>query len=110
MVEADELYDAKSKTIISMSAIASVLVIIIALIFIAVLVRLIANPLKQGVAYANTIADGDLTSSLQIDQKDEVGVLADALNNMTAKLKEVISSVMQGTDNIASGSILHKHC
>lgn len=104
MVEADEVYDQKSKAIINISIIVSVLAIIIAVIFIIVLVRLIATPLIKGVTFANKLADGDLTANLQISQNDEVGILADALNNMSDKLNEVISLVISGTDNMASAS------
>ena len=102
MEEADEEYDAKSRSVIMISIIVSLLAIIVAVIFIVVLVRLIAAPLIKGVAFANTIANGDLSAVLQINQKDEVGILSDALNQMSAKLKEIISSVMMSTDNIAS--------
>lgn len=104
MVEADEAYDMKSSNIISLSIILSIVAVIIAVVFIVVLVQLIATPLKKGVAFANTIANGDLTASLQIDQKDEVGVLANALNNMSSKLKEIMTAVISGTENMASAS------
>ena len=104
MEEADKIYDSKSQSIISISIVVSILVIIIAVMFIIILVRLIATPLIRGVAFANSIANGDLTASLQIKQKDEVGLLSIALNNMSARLKEVISTVIAGTNNIANAS------
>ncbi len=104
MVEADLIYDTTSRNIVRISITLSVLAVIIAVIFIIVLVQLIANPLIKGVEFANAIAKGDLTASLQINQQDEVGVLANSLNNMSSKLKEIMTAVITGTENMASAS------
>lgn len=104
MTEAAAAYDKKSKNIIVISIVLSAFAVLIAIIFIAVLVQLIATPLKRGVEFANKIAGGDLSANLEIEQKDEVGVLVNALNNMSSKLKEIMASVISGTDNIAAAS------
>jgi methyl-accepting chemotaxis protein len=104
MVEADQVYDAKSRSIIIVSVIVGLLVIVISIGFIVVLVNLIAKPIKDSVAFANTLAQGNLTVSMQVSQQDEVGVLCDALNNMSQKLNEVISGVMNGAENMAAAS------
>ncbi len=64
----------------------------------------IANPLVQGVAFARAIAGGDLTADLDVSQKDEVGMLGDALRQMLGKLREVIGDVAAASSNVASGS------
>jgi methyl-accepting chemotaxis protein len=66
--------------------------------------RLIVNSLKKGLRLAELVAAGDLTERLDIDQKDEIGQLAAALNQMVEKLKEVVESVKAASDNVASGS------
>ena len=66
--------------------------------------RAITKPIFMGVKFAETVADGDLTKSLDITQKDEIGQLAYALNTMVDKLKEVVASVQAASDNVASGS------
>ena len=66
--------------------------------------RAITKPIFMGVKFAETVADGDLTKSLDITQKDEIGQLANALNTMVDKLKEVVASVQAASDNVASGS------
>ena len=104
MVEADKVYDAKSRSIILLSVIVGLLVIVISIGFIIVLVNLIAKPIKESVAFANTLAQGNLTVSMQVSQQDEVGILCDALNNMSQKLNEVISGVMDGAENMAAAS------
>ena len=53
------------------------------------------GPLTRGVAFAQTVASGDFTQELQIDQRDEIGMLAHALNGMSLKLSEMIATVQQ---------------
>lgn len=66
--------------------------------------RMIVNSLKKGLRLAELVAAGDLTERLDIDQKDEIGLLAAALNQMVEKLKEVVENVKAASDNVASGS------
>ena len=69
-----------------------------------VLTHSITRPVLQGVAFAKAMAEGDFTKQLDIDQKDEIGVLASALNDMVARLRRVVADVRGATDNVASGS------
>ena len=74
-------------------------------IFTAVfLTKGITGPVQQGVEFARKLAQGDLTAKLDVDQKDEVGVLAQALRDMVAKLREIVTEVQSASDNVASGS------
>nr|WP_238550213.1 methyl-accepting chemotaxis protein [Desulfocurvibacter africanus] len=68
------------------------------------IIRSITTPLKKGVDFAKRLAVGDFTTTLQIDQKDEVGVLAEALNEMVETLKDIVGEVQSASDNVASGS------
>jgi methyl-accepting chemotaxis protein len=64
----------------------------------------ITGPVQQGVEFARKLAQGDLTAKLDVDQKDEVGILAQALREMVAKLREIVTEVQSASDNVASGS------
>ncbi len=66
--------------------------------------RAITKPIIMGVKFAETVANGDLSQRLDITQKDEIGQLANALNNMVDKLKDVVANVQSAADNVASGS------
>ncbi|OIQ52193.1 Methyl-accepting chemotaxis protein II [Pseudodesulfovibrio hydrargyri] len=71
----------------------------------AVLLTLsITRPVAKGVRFAEEMAGGDFTKTLDVDQKDEIGVLAAALNDMVVKLRQVVQSVGAASENIASGS------
>jgi len=65
---------------------------------------MLSRPLVHGVRFAGTVADGDLTADLDIRQKDEIGMLSDALRNMVSRLKGVVAEVQTAADNAASGS------
>jgi methyl-accepting chemotaxis protein len=69
-----------------------------------VITRGITAPIFMGVAFAKKMSEGDLTQTLDVHQKDEIGMLADALRDMVAKLSEIIGEVTGGADNVASGS------
>jgi methyl-accepting chemotaxis protein len=64
----------------------------------------ITRPVMQGVAFAKRMAEGDFTTLLEIEQKDEIGVLARALNDMVGRLRAVVADVRGATDNVAAGS------
>lgn len=73
-------------------------------IFIA---RTISRSLIKGVEFSRAISEGNLTERLDdklLQQKDEIGVLASAMNNMVIKLTEVVQSVQTASDNVAAGS------
>ncbi len=86
----------------------SVILTIIALLIVTVVIFLIAKtitaPLIKSVSFAREIAAGNLAARLDIDQKDEVGIMAASLSEMGAKLREVVGQVRAVTDNVASGA------
>ena len=68
------------------------------------LTKAITGPVVKGVEFAKAMADGDFTRLLDIDQKDEIGILAASLNEMVGKLREVVAEVQSASENVASGS------
>lgn len=101
---ANSEYDSTVKRVTIISILINIVAVIIAIIFTIIMVNLIAKPLVKGVAFAKSIAEGNLMVKLDIDQKDEVGKLAEALQEMVAKLKDIIGNVIIGADNIAAAS------
>lgn len=94
---------ASNKTImlsIGMS-IASLLIILIIIFFLA---RSIVTPIRQGVAFTQQIASGELDASLHVDQRDEIGQLATDLTGMGGTLRSVVSDVRQSVERVAAGS------
>lgn len=78
--------------------------VLIGVIFAFFITRAITDPVRMGVNFAQKIAAGDLTAEMTINQKDEIGELAKALQQMVRKLKDIVSNIMLGADNIATAS------
>jgi len=74
-------------------------------VFIAVFItRSIVRPMLMGVDFAREVAAGNLTADIDIKQKDEVGVLADALREMVGRVRNVVMDVKSASDNVTVGS------
>ena len=69
-----------------------------------VLANNIAGPLRRAVRLAEKVAAGDLTESLDVKQKDEVGILANALNRMIDQLNDLIGNVQESANQVAASS------
>ncbi|NUU00531.1 HAMP domain-containing protein [Herbaspirillum robiniae] len=71
------------------------------------LTRSITLPLNHAVRLARTVADGDLTSRIEVTSRDETGQLLGALQTMNGNLQKIVTQVRQATDtiNTASGEI-----
>lgn len=78
--------------------------LVISIVVSIVIIRSITIPLSKSLKLAEAVAAGDLSVKGEIHQKDEVGVLASALQRMVEKLKDIIGNVIIGADNIASAS------
>jgi methyl-accepting chemotaxis protein len=66
--------------------------------------RSILVPLRQGVAAATVIADGDLSQSVASAHRDELGDLLRAIGQMQASLHGVVGQVRRSTDSIGTAS------
>lgn len=84
--------------------IAVVLGVVVSVLVILLFSRKISGDLNKGVQFAQKVAAGELTATVNIKQKDEVGQLADALNDMVVKLRDVVKNVREGSNYILSAS------
>jgi len=66
--------------------------------------RMITSPITKGVQFAEQISAGDLTASIDIEQKDEVGLLVKALQNMAEKLLDIVSNVKMSANHISQAT------
>lgn len=82
----------------------SFLAAIVAVIVAGVITNGILKPVNKGVEFAREISEGNLNATVDVEQSDEIGMLADALRNMASKLKEIVGNIITGADNIAEAS------
>jgi methyl-accepting chemotaxis protein len=64
----------------------------------------ITRPIGTALAAARRVADGDLTGKIDVESKDEMGQLLQALKGMNGSLLNIVSQVRSGTDSIATAS------
>ena len=64
----------------------------------------IVKPLRAAVAVAHRVAQGDLTSAIEVRSKDETGQLMQGIREMNLSLQDTVSRVRSGTDNIVTAS------
>jgi methyl-accepting chemotaxis protein len=89
---------------ISLTSVGLASALLLGILVTIVITRAITGPVRKGVLFAQAMAEGDFTTNLDIAQKDEIGALAAALNDMVGKLREVVAEVQSATENVASGS------
>ncbi len=80
------------------------LAIVIFIVFLTLFSRTITNPLTRSVAFANQIAQGDLTSKINLSRGDEIGALVTSLNSMVGNVKRALEEVDQSAGSITDAS------
>jgi len=74
-------------------------------IFAATLItRSITRPLREAVATAERVAEGDLTVHIDTDTRHEMGKLLRALDTMADNLRTLVSGVAEGARTVADSS------
>ncbi|WP_243057887.1 methyl-accepting chemotaxis protein [Nocardioides sp. SR21] len=108
--EADNAADAAAavKSSYESNRLTAILLLVIGTLVSVALGWWVATALARRIAkvksVAESLADGDLTRSADLDSRDEVGRLGDALDEATAKLRGLIGTVMGSSDAVAAAS------
>ncbi len=69
-----------------------------------IITRGITGPIVETVNFARKMAQGDLSQHLSINRKDEVGILAEALNDMVTHLNTMFSGIRDGVGELTASS------
>ena len=64
----------------------------------------ITRPLHKGIELAKLVAGGDFTRRLEVRRRDEVGVLAAALNEMSARLGLMVATIQENAEQLATAT------
>jgi methyl-accepting chemotaxis protein-2 (aspartate sensor receptor) len=70
----------------------------------AVIKRTVTRPLDAARGAAVRIAEGDLGVRIDIRRRDEIGLLAEAMNSISSGLSSVVGQVRHGAERIADAS------
>jgi len=94
--EANTQADKEGQVAVTLLLIAILIGILLSITLGVIISRAITIPLAKGLRLAKAVAMGDLTISIDVDQKDEAGQLADALKNMVENLKSITTEIKNG--------------
>ncbi|MDI6579336.1 methyl-accepting chemotaxis protein TlpA [Bacillus subtilis] len=100
---ANEIHDAASRVLI-MASIVLAIAIAAGMTAIYFVIRSITKPLRRIVASAEKISEGDLTETIEINSKDELGVLSESFNHMAHSLRSLIHGIKDSVEHVASSS------
>jgi methyl-accepting chemotaxis protein len=82
----------------------SVIALLVGLLASWLITRLIVGPLRSVIAFAQRIAAGDLTASVAVRRRDEIGQLMLAMQQMGAGLSSIVSGLQAGIEQLASSA------
>lgn len=99
----DEIREAASK-VLTMASIVLAIAIGAGITAIYFVIRSITKPLRRIVASAEKISEGDLTETIEINSKDELGVLSQSFNHMAHSLRSLIHGIKDSVEHVASSS------
>ncbi|WP_276732905.1 methyl-accepting chemotaxis protein [Bacillus sp. (in: firmicutes)] len=99
----DEIHEA-AQPVLHLALIVLAAAIILGIIVMTFVIRSITTPLKQLVGSSKRISEGDLTETIDIRSKDELGELGKSFNNMASSLRSLIHAIQNSVDNVAASS------
>ena len=82
----------------------SVLALLAGLVAAWVITRLIVAPLRSVIQVAQRIASGDLSATVEVTRRDEIGQLMHAMQQMGAGLSTIVSGLQAGIEQLASSA------
>ncbi|WGK89167.1 methyl-accepting chemotaxis protein [Pseudomonas migulae] len=82
----------------------SALALLVGLIAAWVITRLIVGPLRSVIRVAQQIAAGDLSATVEVTRRDEIGQLMQAMQQMGAGLSSIVSGLQAGIEQLASSA------
>ncbi|MBU0973277.1 MAG: methyl-accepting chemotaxis protein [Proteobacteria bacterium] len=97
MVEVADYFASKIRRVFIIIGSAALILICVLAFFIT---RSITHPLNLTVAFVKNISNGNLHEQLEIQSKDELGHMVENMNTMNSRLREMITEVKNGIDQI----------
>lgn len=99
---------ATSRANFSVTLVLFIIVFIVAVvlsIFVSMMVtRMILGPVREMISVVRKLADGDLTQSIEMASRDEIGELVDSINTMRLKMSEAVGHAVQIAQTLSDSS------
>jgi methyl-accepting chemotaxis protein len=91
-------YDGSLKnfnTALQISVVVLVIAIVVSILLSLLIARIITTPVHKAIDVIQKIADGDLTQTIEISSKDEIGMLSQSVDTMRQKMGEAVGSSVE---------------
>ncbi len=92
---------ASARTLVILLALAAVVLGVLVAWFIT---RSVTRPLEEAGQVAARVADGDLTSRIEVTTKDETGLLLQSMKTMNDNLKDMVGKINATASSVATGA------
>ena len=96
----DAAYQSTFGTLVIIASVAGV-VSIVSAIWISIS---ISRGLTRATTAVRKVAEGDLTENVQVNSRDEIGILLTHVDDMVERLRGVVGDALAAADNVSSGS------
>ncbi|UCO96228.1 methyl-accepting chemotaxis protein [Metapseudomonas lalkuanensis] len=83
---------------------AAALALVIGLAATVLISLLIVRPLRRVIGLARQIAEGDLSASIEVQRRDEIGQLMEAMRGMSANLRDMVGRLQGGVAQISASA------
>lgn len=84
-----------------------ILIIVISLISIfvvSIVIYYMIRPLKNLTTQVQKVGEGNFTTTIEVKRKDEIGLLANAINSMQQNLKNMIANISKASESVNTQS------
>jgi len=71
------------------------LAVVISFFITVVITRIVTRPIYETIGVLSRLADGDLTQKINLESKDEIGMLVHSVNTMRGKMNHAVGEAMQ---------------
>ncbi|WP_288639150.1 methyl-accepting chemotaxis protein [Comamonas kerstersii] len=103
-LQAYEEAQAASTRTMMLAAVTVAILLVLTLISASLIIRTITRNLDSAVQVAETVAQGDLRSHIEVTSKDELGRLMLALKGMNNNLLSIVGRIRESSESIATGA------
>ena len=103
-VATEDLMAGVNERLIKNSLISLILPLALSVVLICIAGRVLMSPVRRMAILADEVAAGNYTATIVYPARDEIGHLADSLNSMVAKSREMLAEIVAATGSLSAAS------
>lgn len=103
-VNTDDLQRGVLQRLIEETALSLFAPLFVSIVLIMLAGRVLLAPLRRMAALANSVADGDYTLTISYPARDAIGQLADALNTMVTRTRDMLADVVEVSSALSNSA------